>query len=367
MTAQCTCPARARRARRGLGLVDTMLAVALLCVLALWGSQATTRWVDDRVMTGEVRMLAGVAQAARRLVEEDVSHAIRSAPVDTLQPVTFRTLIDADLWSRAANTATPARRQIDIRLLRQANDRVLVLVRARAQTHRPDRVPFAATGVPGVGVLLDDETDLKGPGLAFDFAHVTLPPGYAQNGDLFALDQIWLNAPCQSYLYREAVSGCPDANTMAVDLDMGGNDITGADEIRAGTIRLETLQARAPGAPITVEGAEKLVVSGKMDVTGDTELEDLTVLEASTFSKTVTIGDDLTVEGDLRVVGELAGGDLTFDGDLVVSGTARFGAARADEITARALTVERLSGGTWEQFGTLSANDVTVSTCTGCQ
>ena len=56
-----------RRARRGLGLFDAMLAIAVLSVLALWGGQIVGDWARERVVTGEARVVSELARAGRLL------------------------------------------------------------------------------------------------------------------------------------------------------------------------------------------------------------------------------------------------------------------------------------------------------------
>jgi type II secretory pathway pseudopilin PulG len=73
------------------------------------------------------------------------------------------------------------------------------------------------------------------------------------------------------YLYRYAVPGVPDANTMHTDLDMGGNDITNAADITAtGTITGGTVASTgAITAGTTISAGGNISSGGDISATGD--------------------------------------------------------------------------------------------------
>ena len=349
-----------RYSRLGLGLLDVMLAVVVLSGAALWGGQVAGRWIEDRVAANEARTLASLARAGRLLVEGNLNHPIRGAGVDTTpQSITFAALEAADLRSPVAGSLTPGRRQMTLWLWRSHDDRALVIARARGEV--PLRAtPGAETGVTGVGVIPDEGTALRGPGVQFDMSTITTAPdGFSQVGDLFALDQVWLDAPCRSYLYRVVVPGCTDANTMETDLDMGGQAIVNAERVEADTAAIQTLDGAT-----SVTG--DLSVDGTLEAAGDTSLRGLTVSGAAGFTEGLTVGETLTVSEDLTVTGTLAGSDLSFTGTVTVSGDARMGDVTATTVTAQTLTTNTLSATTGE-VDTLFADDVTVSTCGGCK
>ena len=223
------------------------------------------------------------------------------------------------------------------------------------------RLPGAETGVSGVGLLLDsdgdgtlrgNETGLRGPGVDFDMGALnTVDPGFATVNDLFALDYVALDAACRDYLYRVAVTGCPDANTMATDLDMGGNNLTNVGDIEATTATIATLEGATE-----VTGA--LAVGGDLTVTGITGRQDLTVTNVETTGT-------LTVE-DLTATGSVTGANLTFDGTVTVSGEARLGDADVGTLNVQTLNVGQLFSDTGT-FTEIFADGVTVTTCTGCE
>ena len=352
-----------RRSRRGLGLLDAMLAVAVLSVLALWAGQVVGGWVEGRIVTGEARTVAELARAGRLLVEGDVAHAGRSHGVGAAPlAVDLDDLEDAGLRSAVAGDRTPGRRTLTLHLFRRTADSLLVIARARGGQEIA-RLPGAEDGVTGVGALLGTGTRLRGPGVDFDMSAInTASTGFATVNDLFALDHVALGVTCRSYLYRVAVdcdgdgTDDPEANTMATGLDMGGNDVTGAGDVTADEATVGRLRGET-------EVTGELTVSGELAVAGATTMDDLTV-DGLITADSVEIAGTLTVP-DLTATGGITGADLAFDGTLTVSGEARLGDADVDTLNVETLNVRQLSSDRGD-IDTIYADDVTVTSCSGC-
>ena len=276
------CPTRRwpRSARRGLGLFDAILAAAVLSLMLLWGGQIVGDWARDRVVAGEARTVADLARAGRLLLEGDVTHAGRGHGVGAAPfAVSLSDLRFAGLRAAASGPRTPGRRTLSLHLWRPSNDALVVIARARGA--RPlSRLPGAENGVSGVGLLRIGETRLRGPGVDFDMGPLnTALPGFATVNDLFALDYVALDAACRDYLFRVVVTGCPDANTMAIGLDLGGNNLSGVGTIRAGTARIDDL------------------MTGPLDVSGTLAAETLDVEQLSSDEATFDriFANDVTV------------------------------------------------------------------------
>ena len=352
-----------RRARRGLGLMDAILATGVLAVMALWGGQVVGDWAAGRMVTGEARTMAALARAGRLLVEGDVGHGGRTHGVNAAPlAVPLADLAAADLRSPALGNLTPGRREMSLWLWRPDAGTLLVIARARGALPLP-RLPGAADGVTGVGALLGTDTRLRGPGLNFDVAPLNaLVAGFATDSDLFALDHVALDVTCRSYLYRVAVdcdgdgTDDPEANTMTVGLDMGANDVTGAGNITAAAAEIGTLAG-------ATEIAGPLAVTGELDVAGATTMDDVTV-------DGVLAADDAEIQGtltvaDLTATGAVTGADLNLNGALTVSGTARLGDADVNRLDVETLNVRRLSADTGN-IDQVFADHVTATSCTGC-
>ena len=352
-----------RRGRRGLGLMDAILATGVLAVMALWGGQVVGDWAAGRMVTGEARTMAALARAGRLLVEGDVGHGGRTHGVNAAPlAVPLADLAAADLRSPALGNLTPGRREMSLWLWRPDAGTLLVIARARGALPLP-RLPGADDGVTGVGALLGTDTRLRGPGLNFDVAPLnTLVAGFATDSDLFALDHVALDVTCRSYLYRVAVD-CdgdgvddPEANTMTVGLDMGTNDVTGAGNVTAATAEIGTLAG-------ATEIAGPLTVTGELDVAGATTMDDVTV-DGVLAAADAEIQGELTVQ-ELTATADVTGADLTLNGALTVSGTARLGDADVNTLDVETLNVRHLSADRAD-LDQVFADSVTATSCTGC-
>ncbi|WP_419739491.1 hypothetical protein [Ruegeria sp.] len=353
------------RTRRGLGLFDSILAFAVFSFALLWASQITGNWITARAMANEARSVAELARAGRLLVEGDPAHAgRRHAPRAAPHPVDLAELEGAGLRAPALGERTPGRRTLSLYLYRPSEGALLIIARARGET-KLTRIPGAEDGVSGVGVLLSGETGLRGPGVSYDMAPINRRmPGFATANDIFALDYVALDRNCPPYLYRVAVDcdgdGSNDAevNTMSVDLDMGGNDLTGAGSIGARSAQIRQLvgQTQITG-PLTV--SETLDVEGNTTIAGDL------ALTGTLTAPNITIGESLTVKKALSVNGPLTGGALTFDGEATVAGTARIGTLRITNMRTQELRADRIDLGTGT-FRELFTEQATVTNCTGC-
>ena len=360
-----------RRARRGLGLIDVTLAIAVLSLLSLWGGQILGDWLRSQVVTGEVRTLADLARAGRLLIEGDIAHAGRHHP-EAAAPISvpLADLAGAGLWSPARADLTPGRRALSLWLYRPSSGALLVIARARGE--RPlTRLPGAQDGVSGVGLMLPGETRLRGPGVAYDMAELNAAlPGFATQGDLFAFDYVALGINCRAYLYRVPVPGC-DANgdgradavdaglmrTLHTDLDMNGHDLTNLARIEARTAKIGTLEGAT-----TLTG--DLTVQGDLTARGATDLNALSVTGLLT-APSVDVTGALTVS-DLTATGPITGADITMTGTVTVSGEALLGRANAQTLTVETLNVGQLSSDRAE-FREIFADDITATTCRGCQ
>ncbi|MCY4306154.1 MAG: hypothetical protein OXC62_15470 [Aestuariivita sp.] len=348
---------------RGLGLLDAILAAAVLGVVTLWGAQAFGIWAQSRVVTGEVRTVAELARAGRLLLEGDVTHSARTQAVASAPlPVALSELSAANLRSPTLGNITPGRRTLSLWFYRPTTGTVLVIARARGDIPL-SRLPGATDGVTGVGMLRTGDTSLRGPGIDYDIAPLNaLTTGFATVNDLFAVDDVALDVACQTYLFRVAIDcdgdGVTDsiANTMTVDLDMGGHDIVGVNDITVATATIGTLS----GATVITNDMD---VSGDLEVGGQTDLHAVTVSGAIS-AESVDIDGDLTVD-NLTATADITGADLTFDGTITVSGDARLGDADVNTLNVETLNVRQLSSDT-AQIARGFVTTLTVTSCTGC-
>ncbi|WP_419738602.1 hypothetical protein [Ruegeria sp.] len=237
---------------RGLGLLDIMMAVALLVVLGTSAGTLATALIDRQVSQAEARALSAWADAgAAKLLEEPGRIERARASLQGLSGVQPPVI--------GAKLQTPYRgRTITMGYYRPPGspDKTVVLIARAAGPVGPVPAPGAGDAIAGVGIVRATGTGRKvtGPGLDY-----TLPPGLsARPGDFVALRQVSLATGRDLYLHRRPAG---ELNRMETDLHMGGHDITGVARLRAP----DTTGAGAR-AVLNVEGP--FVVEGNLKVDG---------------------------------------------------------------------------------------------------
>ena len=391
------CPGR--RVRRGMGMV-------VFAMTALWLSQITGHWLERRIVAHDAAALAEIAADVRTLVEGDIGGA--RGVINTMDTSTGRltSLDEADLQTAGLRTvadgnfSTPSGKEVSVWIHRRipvpppgsvpapGSNVIEVIVRGRGGSWL---APGGGAGSARVGAVFESGTDLllRGPNLDLDMAHyhdgsvspatgaltgthaapdtgdVDAPSQTGSDctdevcaGDLFAFQEVWTEPFCHSYLYRVPVPGCDDANTMAVDLDMGGNSIVDADRIEMRAAHIEEFIGDVTfRQDITFEG--RVDIRGTLDVESDLEVRgqfDAERIESDEIEVT-----DLSVKGDatfenLEITGAVS---MTVPGKLAVNDL------ETQELLTDTLFVDVLSADDAD-FNRLLADDVTVSSCTGC-
>lgn len=317
------------RRRRGLGLFDTVLAIAVLSIMVVYGSQWSSSWVDQRIAAAEAQALAGLARAGRLWLEGDI--ADRRPPSGGTSIVAFAYLETAGVWPETQAQTTPySRRTMSLTLYDAGSDRITVIASALdsaglecrtqtgAATSTPRSLVSVAEGVSGVGVVveIDNSLYLVGPNVFVDIA-AEFPSGTSvQCGDMFALAHVYAGVACSSYLHRTPVAGCADANLMETDLDLGGQAIMGASEITATEAVVGSLEG-------SVEIGGDLTVTGDLSVLGLAEASQLVSTGTTDIAGPLSVDGDLSVAGSVSATGTVTAADLSFDGTISVAGTAR--------------------------------------------
>lgn len=360
-----------RRRRRGLGMFDALLAVAVLSALGAMAGQLVGDWAERRLIEEEARAVAELARAGRLYVEADP--ATNAPALGALEVVDFADLENADLWPAERPRSTPRRgRAMVLRLWGAGTDRVTVIARARGDADAiPPLLPGAGAGVTGVGAILDrpGETIIRGPGVRLDMAPLNLiETGFARRGDLFALAHVFTREVCAAYLLRTVDPACPNGNRMTTDLDLGGNDLVGVNSLTTSVLAVTTVQG-----DLAVTGALRVDAGLDVAITGNTNVGALTVSDAMIVDGAADIAGDLTVAGDLGATGTITGRNLVFSGTIAVAGNAVLGDADATDVVANTMTVRNLLvPGNVSSFGDFDAtrliiDDLTVGgTCNGC-
>lgn len=265
-------------------------------------------------------------------------------------------------------------------VLSSGADALDVLVTQTAPTEDtvvPAAALLDAQGGARMGVVAPDRPQrLMGPAIDADVSAFQTAFGGAPHARALAtLQRLDHGTVYGDQLYRVAVPGFADANRMETDLDMGGNDLTGAGALEAETLSLES--------DLTVGGAltvtEDLLVGRALQVSGPAEIAAGIVAQTAQIAGAAAAGS-LSVTHELRASSLTAAGAVTA-GSAGVSGavaasSASLGGLQSDSVTARTATATSVSaaGVTARAVRATSRADateagfsrLTVGRCTGC-
>ena len=246
-----------RRSRRGLGLIDSMLALGVMIVLGTMVGHIFSGWVERRISQAEARVLSDWADAGATWLLQNRDQIGRAArPRDITANVRVNPAFGAD-------GRTPHRGRTIRLWIRNAGQGRAQLVAVASGLSRDVPIPTAGDGIHAVGMVRPwkGSTSVIGPALYFD-----LGPWLRQNravaatGDMVAIREVASDTG-DPYLHRERVEGRPELNRMQTDLSMNGRSIRDAGRVSAD----EVVTTRIDG-PLTVGGA--LTVEGAMRVEG---------------------------------------------------------------------------------------------------
>ena len=367
------------RHRRGLGLFGALLALALLGMMVLAAARFAESLSHDRrsrLAAAQVLALAAAAEGHASAGFPDLLARARTGPFE---------LTLAEL--RAAGALAGGFADIDAL---GRSYRVLVLA-AGANAFDvlvTEDVPAGDRALPWPGLLEsrgdnrlglvapDAPARLAGPAIRTDIRRFQSAfSGAPTTGALAVLRRFDHGSVYGSQLYRVPVPGFPDANRMAADLDMGGNDITNAAAIE--TRRLTVADGLEIGGDFAVAG--DLVVGQAVRAAGAADIAGEVQAAAGRFSGAVESAS-LSAAGDLRAARISSTGAVTAASigaaGAVAAGSATVSSLQATRVTARSIAADAVSASsatarTVRASHRIEAAEAGFSTlrvgaCTGC-
>ncbi|MBD1206780.1 MAG: hypothetical protein H9533_21975 [Rhodobacteraceae bacterium] len=359
-----------KRTRRGLSLIEAML-VSLLAVIATDQIvEMLNRELVRKASREEYRLLDDAAAAGAAFLERDLLGNLATAR-DSARQITLSQLTTAGLWSPAKPMVSRRKRDIELWYLSVENDALLVFAVA-ASAVSPPSLPEADPATDAVGWISPLQPEkISGPGVDYDIP--PLLPGSAPQtfvpGAAVALRHLSLERDALPYLYRSAIAGREDLNTMATDLIMGGNDIIGVGNFATSTLVAGTAnidQITASQVEITDQITAETVTSTG-EITADSGSFTNSITAATVAAGTLTTSQLTATDADVTT---LRATDHIVAGSMSVSG-----AVTAERIDTPRLETDNLAAGT-VAAGQATATNLTVdaaiiqslnvNSCTGC-
>ena len=367
------------RRRLGVSLVETLIAIGILSFLMLSGLAYLESQRQARLAELAADQLAVVADAAESYIDADFPTVLAdvTAAGGSLE-ITLATLRTAGALPPAATDRDAMRRQMRVLLVLVGTDALDVVVGqavAAGDGRRPVAGLLRPTGVRIGMVSPDATTRLRGPAIDADVsAHQTAFSGAPQAGALATLWRADFQSIFGDHLWRSAVPGFADANTMETALRMDTHDILGAGRIEAAS--LEISGTGTIGGDLT---AQDVTVGSSLTSSGDVQATAALQAALATFTGAVT-ADSVTATGAVQaasatVTGNAQAGSFSATGAFA-AGSATVGSLQASTITGQMgtftnVSANQLTSGQLTVSGNVTAatagfTNLTVSICNGC-
>ncbi len=328
---------------RGLSLFGSLLALGLLGAMVL----AVALFFENRMLDERARLAARQLTVLSDAAASHVSGrfpAMLTALGGGSSELSLATLRTSGVLPAGFADVGAMGRGYRVLMLTAGTDTIDLLVTQTVfagDTAVPASALFEAGGSARMGTVLPDTPQrLTGPAVDADLRSFQAAfAGAPQAGALATLRRLDHRAVYGDQLYRVTVPGFADANRMETDLDLGGNDLTGANAMEADTLSLES----------------NFTVGGELTVTAD-----LMVGRALSVAGPAEVAAGVTAQS-ARVTGAASAGSVAVTHDLRAASLTAQGAVRAGSIGARGAVAAGRASLTSLQSGSVTARTVTAT------
>lgn len=347
---------------RGFTLFEALVASMLLGVLGVGVLSFVESLKREGRQAAAARDLGTLARAARAHAGQDIG-AMRAAA----GPLGMRELAVSELqgsgWlHRGFPAANDLGQGYRIFHRRTGSDGLEVLVSTVTPPGEEREIPLRAGYDSAADVFVGTvgpsaPTRLRGPTLDADVSQYQDLFGEPSQGEMAALGSLTMRATYGSQLYRVALTGWAEGNTMRTDLSLGGRDLRAVGNLEAHSATVESSLDVHGNAEVLEElvVGEELTVSGAMNVGGTLEVATLHAsgeiestsarVNGALRSRRATIFEgvdtaSLTVDDHLSAASASLG--------QVVARNLRSGRVVSDDVETRDAAVRMLRTGTIE-------------------
>ena len=364
---------------RGLSLFGSLLALGLLGMMVLAAALFFETWMLEKRARLAARQLTVLSDAAASHVSGRFP-ALLAGVTNGPAEFTLASLRTAGALPAGFSDVNAMGRGYRVLMLAagpKALDLLVTQTVPAGDTAVPAAALLQADGRARMGLVAPDAAQrLAGPAIDADIgAFQAAFAGAPAAGALATLRRLDHRAVYGDQLYRVAVPGFADANRMETDLDLGGNDLTGAGTVEAEGLTLEN--DLTVGGGLTVTG--DLMVGRAVQVSGPAEIAAGINAASANIAGAASAGS-LTVTYDLRAAsltatGAVNAGSIGASG-AVAAGSASLTGLQGGSVTARAVTATSVSAASAtvravRATGRADAAEagfsrLTVGRCTGC-
>lgn len=271
---------------RGFTIFEALVATALLGVLSLGVVSYVERLGMERRHAAAARELGTLARAARAHAGQDIG-AMRAATGGSgLREVTLADLESSGWLHDGFPVVNDLGQGYRIFHRRMGSDGLEVLVSTVTPTGEERGLALRAVYEGAADVFIGTVNPtaparVRGPALDADVSRYQDVFGEPSLGEMAALSALTMRGSYGSQLYRVALTGWAEGNTMRTDLSLGGEDLRAVGEIeaRAATLdeTLEVLGDATVREDLMV--GEEVTVAGRMEVGGALEVATLRASE----------------------------------------------------------------------------------------
>ena len=364
---------------RGLSLFGSLLALGLLGMMVLAAALFFETWMLEKRARLAARQLTVLSDAAASHVSGRFPALlvnVTNGPAE-LTLASLRTAGSLPAGFSDVNALGRGYRVLMLAAGPKALDLLVTQTVPAGDTAVPAAALLQADGRARMGLVAPDMAQrLAGPAIDADIgAFQAVFGGAPAAGALATLRRLDHRTVYGDQLYRVAVPGFADANRMETDLDLGGNDLTGAGIVEAEELTLEN--DLTVGGGLTVTG--DLIVGRAVQVSGPAEIAAGIDAASANIAGAASAGS-LTVTYGMRAAsltarGAVNAGSIGASG-AVAAGSASLTGLQGDSVTARRVTATEVSaaGVTARAVRATSRADAAeagfsrliVGTCTGC-
>ena len=347
---------------RGFTLFEALVASMLLGMLGLGVLSFVESLETERRQAAAARDLGTLARAARAHAGQDIGAMRAATGASGMRELAVSELTSSGWLHRGFPDANDLGQGYRIFHRRTGSDGLEILVSTVTPLGEEREIPLRAGYDSATDMFVGTvgpsaPTRLRGPTLDADVSPYQAAFGEPSRGEMAALGSLTMRATYGSQLYRVAMTGWAEGNTMRTDLSLGGRDLRAVGNLEARSATVESSLDVLGNAEVLEDlvVGEELTVTGAMNVGG--RLETVTLHASGEIESTSARVDGALQSRRATILEEVETASLTVDERLTAASASlgqvdarnlRSGRVVSDDVETRDAAVRMLRTGTIE-------------------